>query len=191
VGYEVEVKYRSVDHERVRRLLLERGAREEPAVDQEDVYLRHPSRDFALTHEALRIRRVGSENLVTYKGPRFPGPTKTREELELAFDPGERSYRDLTRLFANLGFEPVATIRKRRVAFHLNGASHDVEVTLDRAEGLGDFAEIEALTSEESGLPAAQAAVLALAAELGLDRVEPRSYLRMALEAREQAGGHR
>ncbi len=188
MGYEVEVKYRSVDHNRVRRLLLERGATEDPAVEQEDVYMRHPSRDFALTREALRIRRVGSENLVTYKGPRFPGPTKTREEIELAFTPGEPSYQDLTRLFANLGFEAVATIRKRRVPFHLVRTDHRIEVTLDRAEGLGDFAEIEALTGDPARLPAAQAAVLALAEELGLDQVEPRSYLRMALEARESAG---
>ena len=55
---------------------------------------------------------------------------------------------------------------------------------LDRADGLGDFAEIETLAATESDLPAAQAAVLALANELGLTEVEPRSYLRMSLEAR-------
>ncbi len=183
MGYEVEVKYRAVDHERVRRLLLERGASEDPAVDQEDVYLRHPSRDFAVTNEALRIRRVGAENRITYKGPRLPGPTKTREEIELPFGPGEASYRELARLFANLGFEPVAAIRKRRTPFRLTASSLAMEVTLDRAHGLGDFVEIEALASSESDLPAAQQAVLDLAVELGLDHVEPRSYLRMALEA--------
>lgn len=183
MGYEIEVKYRAVDHVRIRRLLLERGATEEPAIDQEDVYLRHPSRDFAVTHEALRLRRIGSENRVTYKGPRFPGPTKTREEIELPFEPGEASYRDLAHLFANLGFEPVATIRKHRTPFHLTASALPIEVTLDRAEGLGDFVEIEAMASDASGLPAAQQAVLDLARELGLDQVEPRSYLRMALEA--------
>ncbi|MHB1561263.1 MAG: class IV adenylate cyclase [Isosphaeraceae bacterium] len=183
MGYEVEVKYRAVDHDRIRRLLLERGATEDPAVDQEDVYLRHPSRDFAVTNEALRIRRVGAENRITYKGPRLPGPTKTREEIELLFQPGESSYGELARLFANLGFEPVAAIRKRRTPFHVTASGHAIEVTLDRADGLGDFVEIEALASGESDLPAAQQAVLDLAVELGLDQVEPRSYLRMALEA--------
>ncbi len=56
-----------------------------------------------------------------------------------------------------------------------------MEVVLDRAEGLGDFAEVESL-SEERGLAEAQEAVLALARELGLTEVEPRSYLRMLLE---------
>ncbi len=185
MSYEVEMKFRSADHDRLRRVLLERGAREEPAVNQEDVYLRHPSRDFAQTHEALRLRRIGPDNRVTYKGPRFPGPTKTREEIELPFGEGEDAFRSLFRLFENLGFAPVATIRKRRTTFHVAGPPHEIEVTLDRVDELGDFAEIETIVRDEAELPPAQAAVLALAAELGLSRIEPRSYLRMVLEARE------
>ena len=89
----------------------------------------------------------------------------------------------LSRLFANLGFQPVATIRKSRTTFHLTEQLRKIEVALDQAEGLGDFAEIETLAATESDLPAAQAAVLAVASQLGLTEVEPRSYLRMALEA--------
>jgi adenylate cyclase class 2 len=187
MGFEVEVKYRSADHDRLRSLLLDRGAREDAPVEQEDVYLRHPSRDFALTNEALRLRHIGADNRITYKGPRFPGPTKTREEIEISMAPGDSNARDLARLFENLGFRPVAAIRKRRTTFHLTYPPHDIEVSLDRVEGLGDFAEIETIAPEETGLSSAQATVLALATELGLDQVEPRSYLRMALEAREDA----
>ena len=185
MSFEVEVKYRSVDHDRLRGLLVESGAREARAVEQQDIYLHHPARDFAQTHEALRLRRIGAENRVTYKGPRFPGPTKTREEIEISFDAGEASFRDLARLFENLGFRPVATVRKRRSTFHLSRPPHEIEISLDRADGLGDFAEIEAIASDDAALPSAQAAVLALAAQLGLDQVEPRSYLRMVLEARQ------
>jgi adenylate cyclase class IV len=59
-----------------------------------------------------------------------------------------------------------------------------MEVALDRVEGLGDFAEIEIVAETQSELAAAQAAVLTLAADLGLIEMEPRSYLRMALEVR-------
>jgi adenylate cyclase class IV len=52
---------------------------------------------------------------------------------------------------------------------------------------LGDFAEIEAIADDEAALPSAQATVLALASQLGLDQVEPRSYLRMILEVRQDA----
>jgi adenylate cyclase class 2 len=185
MSFEVEVKFRSVDHDRLRRLLTEAGAREVPPVDQEDLYLSHPSRDFAQTNEALRLRRIGGDNRITYKGPKLPGPTKTREEIELPFEAGEDAFGQLSRLFENLGFLPVAAVRKRRTTFHLARPPHEIEVTLDRAEGLGDFAEIEAIAPTESDLPAAQAAVLDLAARLGLEQVEPRSYLRMILEARQ------
>jgi adenylate cyclase, class 2 len=130
----------------------------------------------------LRIRRIGVENRITYKGPRLSGPTKTREEIEIAVTSGEGAFSQLVRLFENLGFRPVATVRKSRTPFHLNREGLAVEVVLDRAVGLGDFAEIEALAATKSELPAAQAAVLALAQELGLTEVEPRSYLRMLLE---------
>ncbi len=145
MSFEVEMKYRSADHDGLRRLLLDRGAREEPAVDQEDVYLRHPSRDFAQTHEALRLRRIGPDNRVTYKGPRFPGPTKTREEIELPFEEGEDAFRALFRLFENLGFAPVATVRKRRTSFHLAVRHMRSRSRSTASMSLGDFAEIEAI----------------------------------------------
>jgi adenylate cyclase class 2 len=82
----------------------------------------------------------------------------------------------------------VASVRKVRRAFHLVREGRAMEVVLDRAEGLGDFAEVEAL-AEGEGLASAQAAVLGLAKELGLERVEPRSYLRMILERDGRIGG--
>jgi adenylate cyclase class 2 len=182
MSFEVEVKYRAVDHDLLVRRLLEKGAVAAPELAQEDIYLSHPSRDFTQTNEAFRVRRLGSENRITYKGPRRSGPTKTREEIEIPFAPGEEAAARLLRLFENLGFRTVAAIRKRRKPFHLTYHDHELEVALDLAEGLGAFAEIEAFAHGESDLPAAQQAVLDLAAELGLSEVEPRSYLRMALE---------
>jgi adenylate cyclase class 2 len=187
MSYEVEVKYRLADPDQLHRRLAARGAAGRPAISQEDTYLSHPSRDFAVTNEALRLRRIGGENRITYKGPRKSGPTKTREEIEIVVAPGHDAWRGLLRLFEALGFLPVATIRKRRTPFHLVAHGYDIEVALDHAEGLGDFAEIETLAATDTDLPAAQAAVLSVAEQLGLTEVEPRSYLRMTLDARPQA----
>jgi adenylate cyclase class 2 len=184
MSYEVEVKYRSVDLDQLERRLTEQGAVGGAATEQEDTYLCHPARDFALTNEALRLRRVMDENRITYKGPRLHGPTKTREEIEIGVAGGEHARRGLVRLFERLGFQPVATIRKTRKPFHLAFDGRDIEAALDRALGLGDFIEIETQALSETDLPAAQAAVLTLADQLGLTEVEPRSYLRMALDAR-------
>jgi adenylate cyclase class 2 len=181
MGYEVEVKFRDADHDAIGARLLALGAEPGSPVEQEDVYLAHPARDFAATGEAFRLRRDGPDNRVTYKGPKHAGPTKTREEIEIGFDRGAASWEEMHRLFAALGFRPVATVRKLRRPFHLVRGGRAMEVVLDRAEGLGDFAEVEALAGDDD-LDRAQAAVLALARELGLERVETRSYLRMLLE---------
>ena len=183
MGYEIEIKYRLANFTLLEERLAERGARCESVSAQEDWYLSHPSRDFAVSHEALRLRRIDLENRITYKGPRHAGPTKTREELEISFAPGEQAFLDLKRLLENLGFRTVATVRKTRKAYHWSSLGVELEIVLDLAENLGHFAEIEALAESEAALPAAQAAVLAAAQELGLTEVEPRSYLRMHLEA--------
>jgi adenylate cyclase class 2 len=189
MSFEVEVKYRLVDHHRLAERLVDRGATVGPAVAHEDTYLSHPTRDFAVTNEALRLRRIGTENCITYKGPRRAGPTKTREEIELSVPGGDAAFARLSRLFEILGFRPIATIKKSRTSFHLTEQRHVLEVALDHAEGLGDFAEIETIAATEADQPAAQAAVLDLAVELGLTDVEPRSYLRMVLEARAVRSG--
>lgn len=182
MSFEIEVKYRSVDHPALARALGELGARASAGVDQEDTYMNHPARDFAATNEAFRVRRIGLDNRITYKGPKHEGPTKTREEIEIPFAAGAGPFADLVRLYEILGFRTVATIRKRRESFHLRFEDHDLEIALDRAEGLGDFAEIEAIAADAADLPRAQQAVLDLARRLDLTDVEPRSYLRMHLE---------
>ncbi len=185
MSFEVEVKYRTSDRATLVERLKALGAVPAGAVPQADAYLNHPARDFAQTNEALRVRRVGDFNHVTYKGPKRAGPTKTREEIEIPCGEGEDAYAKVVRLFESLDFRPIAVIRKWRHPFHLTYQGRAMEVVLDMAEGLGEFAEVEAIARDESDLPAAQDAVLNLARELGLTEVEPRSYLRMALEMKD------
>ena len=182
MSYEVEVKFRGADHVALASRLAEMGAEAGPENDQEDVYLAHPARDFVQTNEALRLRREGGENRVTYKGPRLGGPTKTREEVEVTLASGHEALERMTQVFEILGFRTIATVRKTRQTFHLSYRDHDVAIGLDRAEGLGSFAEVETLAAGPDALPAAQEAVLDLARDLGLVEVEPRSYLRMVLD---------
>lgn len=186
MGFEIEIKFRVADHDELRRKLAGRGIEPGAAVDHRDDYLAHPSRDFAATGEAFRIRGEGPANRITYKGPKLGGPAKTREEIEVAFAEGEEARGQLARVFELLGFRPVATVRKRRTEYHLESGGRPMAVSLDLAEGLGAFAEVEALAGAEADLADAQRAVVALAGELGLSEVEPRSYLRMVLEAEGQ-----
>jgi adenylate cyclase class 2 len=183
MAFEVELKFRDADHPSLRARLTTAGAESLGSVDQADSYLAHPSRDFSSTGEALRLRRVGPENLVTYKGPKLSGPAKTREEIELAFEPGPEGFADLSRLWSHLGFLPVATVRKTRDRHRLSRSGLTFEIALDSVDGLGPFAEIETIAPSPDDLLPAQQAVVHLASELGLPphSIEPRSYLRMLL----------
>ena len=71
--YEVELKFRVADLPAVEGRLAALGARFAAPVEQVDRYFAHPARDFAQTDEALRLRRVGDEIAITWKGPRLAG----------------------------------------------------------------------------------------------------------------------
>ncbi len=184
MAYEIEMKFRVASQDDLAGRLATLGAAVGPTVLERDLYWNHPARDFAQTHEAFRIRQIDDTNRITYKGPRHPGPTKTREELEIPFASGRDSFEQLGELLARLGFTPVGVVEKSRTSYSLARDSIPMVITLDQVAGLGDFAEIEAITKSEPEIPAAQAAVVELAKSLGLTELEPRSYLRMVLAAR-------
>lgn len=185
MSYEVELKFRVDDHAALAGRLSDIGVLIDVPLAQDDLYLAHPSRDFLKTDEALRLRRAGESNHITYKGPRRPGPTKTREEIEIPFADGPESRADMARLLERLGFRTILEVRKTRLTYRFGYRNRPMIVTLDKVEGLGAFAEVETSAVGEADLPAAQQAVLDLARELHLSDIEPRSYLRMVLERNE------
>ena len=75
---EVEAKYRLPDPTAVESRLREWGAVLVADHAEADHYLNAPDRDFARTDEALRLRRIGEQNFLTYKGPRRDATSKTR-----------------------------------------------------------------------------------------------------------------
>src|SRR5689334_8755809 len=101
--YEVEQKFPLPNTANTEAKLAELGAQFEPPIEQIDHYFRHPSRDFATTDEALRLRQVGPENFITYKGPKIDPATKTRRELELPLTDGPKTFAQFTELLGALG----------------------------------------------------------------------------------------
>ncbi len=182
MGFEIEVKYCVADPAALIERLHQIGATGSGASEHADLYLAHPGRDFRQTDEALRLRRIGKENHITYKGPKRAGPTKTREEIELPLGSGPEIFSQWTTIFERLGFRPIALVKKTRDEFGVDCLGRHVSVTIDNTGALGHFAEVETLATDDADLAPAQEAVLELAARLGLTKVEPRSYLGMTLE---------
>jgi len=179
--FEVEQKFPLTDEAALLSKLASLGSVPGEAKAQVDCYYSHPARDFAATDEALRIRRVGELNFITYKGPKLDPKTKTRREIELPLPPGAQVAIEYGRLLAALGFRPVAEVHKQRRLVVLEWQSRQVEVAIDDVQRVGRFVELE-LSADEADLDAARAALAALALTLGLTGGERRSYLELLLE---------
>ena len=175
--YEVEIKV-PADLDVVRDRLRAAGAKRVGARRQTDTYYDAPHRDFAETDEALRIRReaplsdrkagesggadaADAAATVTYKGPLLDDASKTRAEHETGVDDGEA----LAAALAGLGFEPAATVEKRREFWAYDGFT----VTLDAVTGLDEYVEIEREVEAEADVHAAREAAVETLDRLGLD----------------------
>jgi adenylate cyclase class 2 len=178
---EIEQKFRVDDPAALRAKLTELGATFRPEIVQRDAYFNHPARDFAVTDEALRIRSVGDENVITYKGKKLGGGVKTRREIELPVGSGHETAEQLGEMLTLLGFRPSAVVEKHRTPGELTLDGVHYELALDEVEGIGTFFEAE-LVVEDSEREQAQARIHALQERLGLEMVETRSYLEMVLE---------
>ncbi len=179
--YEVEMKFPAVDRAALESRLAELGAAIAAPQSEADVYFAHPVRDFAKSDEALRIRRKGASNFITYKGPKIDAATKTRREIDLPLVPGEQAAQAWTDLLEALGFRPFGEVRKSRRKARVDWQGRSVEISLDEVVGLGVFVELE-LIAEADDLDAARSCILSLAATLGLEGSERRSYLELLLE---------
>lgn len=178
---EVEHKYRVTDLADMERRLADLQATIAEAQLQVDTYFAHPARDFAVTDEALRIRRVGERNYVTYKGPKLDTVTKTRREIDLPLEPHEAGAAAFGELLLALGFRRVRDVPKQRRRVEIAWQGWHVDASLDEVAGLGHFIELE-LAVAEADVPAAKDCLASLAERLELRDGERRSYLELLMQ---------
>jgi adenylate cyclase, class 2 len=177
---EVEAKYRVADHAGVEARLRGWGAVAVADHAEEDHYLNAPDRDFAKTDEALRLRRIGDRNFLTYKGPRRDTTTKTRPELEIPCPPGDDPAAAFLALFGHLGYRRTAVVKKRRRIYDLARDGFSLHVCLDDVEDVGRFVELE-IVADEAREADALATLDRTATDLALTDGETRSYLEQLL----------
>ena len=183
VEYEVEQKFPIADVAAFEVKVAALGATVSEPHSEIDHYYAHPSRDFAVSDEALRIRRTDRSSYLTYKGPKVDATTKTRREIELALWPQEAKVQTLENLLEALGFTPVAEVCKYRRKATISWQRRQIEAALDEVVDVGTFVELE-LVADEGDLEPAKACIASLARELGLSGSERRSYLELLLERR-------
>lgn len=180
---EIEMKFPVAEFGAVEQKLAAWQARREPAIAEADHYFNAPDRDFARTDEALRLRRIGAHNIITYKGPKQAGPAKTRVEIEVPLEDGAEAADGFCRLVQKLGYRPTAVVRKQRTIWHFARAGFDLQACLDEVEDVGRFVEVEIVAAPERRSEA-ERVLQDVAKELGLHDSERKSYLEMLLARR-------
>ncbi|MBI3824017.1 MAG: class IV adenylate cyclase [Planctomycetes bacterium] len=177
---EIELKFPVADFVPIVQRLSNWHAKVQPTIDEADHYFNAPDRDFGKTDEAFRLRCIGAQNRLTYKGPKQAGPAKTRTEIEIAIEPGVHAADQFCKLVQHLGYRPTAVVKKRRTIHEFARDGFNLQVCCDEVETLGRFVEVE-IVAEPSDRQRAEAVLMAVARDLGLSVSEPRSYLEMVL----------
>jgi adenylate cyclase class 2 len=186
-SYEVEVKVPINDEKAIEQTILKAGGKRLNSETQSDLYYDHPCRSFSLTDESIRIRaRESADDYslplsehspieLTYKGPRVDKTTKTRLEYTSGID----DFNAITSILQHTGFKLVATIKKNRVFFDIDG----ITVSIDSVEGVGTFIEIELLAKGEKEMKGAKDRIFSLMKHLNLDQklMVRESYLELYL----------
>ncbi|OUJ18953.1 Adenylate cyclase CyaB, class 2 (thermophilic) [Methanonatronarchaeum thermophilum] len=146
---------------------------------QKDIYFNHPSRDFAQTDEALRIRKTNNKTYLTYKGTKLDKVSKSREEIETPIS----NYSKHKKILTKLGFKPVEEIKKTRKKYKIN----QYKILIDKIDELGTYIEIETETTPNQYKKSLEGAKKHIK-KLGFTEKDyiQKSYLEMKLEKTEQ-----
>ena len=176
MNFEIELKAYYDNEEELRSKLESLGAVSVSKLEEEDVYFSHPSRNFAETGEAFRLRKSGHDFCFTYKGPRHSSGIKIREEIEFSVGDYSAAYAMLEKL----SFIPRGKVKKVREIF----AYSDITICLDDVEEVGKFIEIEKIGSDKSAI---EQEILLIAQKLGISRLEKRSYLTMLMDIKKNS----
>ncbi|GAB6055736.1 class IV adenylate cyclase [Methanobacterium alkalithermotolerans] len=173
---EVEVKARIDDFEGIRKKLISMGAKNKGIQRQDDTYFNAPHRDFAKTDEALRIRKIPSDDgmkvYMTYKGSKMDDLSKTRLEVEVMVEDSIKT----AKIFECLGFKGEKKVTKDREVYHLK----DMIISLDTIHNLGQFIEIEKEIPEGDDYEKVRDEIFQIYEKLGVSEgFERKSYLEL------------
>ncbi|MDX1980021.1 MAG: class IV adenylate cyclase [Bryobacteraceae bacterium] len=132
---ETEIKIAVTGFERIRARLKSLGfARSQPRLFEANMLFDTPGADLRSGGRLLRVRRVGKQTILTYKGPAETGRHKSREELEIVVSDEAMCQAILDRL----GFKPTFRYEKYRTEYS-DGRG---VVTLDQTP-IGNYLELE------------------------------------------------
>jgi adenylate cyclase class 2 len=135
---ETEVKIAVKQPDAMRDLLRARGFHESVSRRLEvNTLYDTPEARLRQNSMLLRVREVGGDCIITWKGPGSPGAHKSRPEIETSAGSAEK----LGRILVEIGFQPTFRYEKFRTEYKISADAPGV-VTLDETP-IGNFLELE------------------------------------------------
>ena len=98
-----------------------------------------PESDLRLS-ETFRLRKVKDSSCITYKKQHFEGKMWIYSD---EYETKVESYETIKTIISLLGLEPLITVHNKRKIYKYN----DYEIELEEVEGLGNFIEVERLST--------------------------------------------
>jgi adenylate cyclase class 2 len=141
--FEVEVKARVKNLEKLKSKLEAMGCVFSKEIEQEDRIFTDSDEDFAAYQPGvnfLRIREQGDKVLFTLKRSRSNELDSIEHEITV------NDADELKNIIQSLGYHEAARVNKRRQQTKYK----EYQISLDEVEGLGKFIEVEQFTDEES-----------------------------------------
>ena len=135
MAVEIEAKIKVSDHDGLRERLEKLGAVCQGEQLETNIYFDMADSQLRKGDRALRLRCVGGEYTLAYKGPAQPSKFKQREEIQTGVADGPA----LVKLLGEVGFEQSLVFEKRRESWVLDECC----VELDVLPLLGTFVEVE------------------------------------------------
>ena len=184
---EIEIKVKIPSIEEMASQLEAAGAIFGGDLEHEDYYFDKPEKlgSFARTDEALRMRvsrnlsQATEKCFLTYKGGKVDSTTKTREEIEVGVDNGQK----LRDIIKKIGFREIIVVKKDRKNYTMD----DISIMLDRVQYLDDpYMEVEIVVDDPDSLEPTREKLFGFLETLGFSRddSERRSYLELVLSSR-------
>lgn len=169
---EIKIPVREGELDRLRSSLSEMGSElSSPRRFEENLIFDSPLQKLFENDCLLRLRTVGGQHVLTYKGKQKPDSVlKVRPEAETRIDDAL----EVRRILEALGFTVGCRYDKHREKWTAVVSQQELEVCLDETP-IGDFVEIEG--------DAQAIRSLAKTLSLDLDKAVTRSYLELYLEA--------
>jgi adenylate cyclase class 2 len=141
---EIEAKILEINREKVEYGLAKMGARKVFDGEMETFFYDFKDGSIVKSRNVLRLRREGTQVVLTYKNVTANREAKIAEEYSVVVS----DLAGIQKILEELGFVLIESMQKHRTSYDLKGAHFDIDRYSGKYGYIPEFLEIEAISIE-------------------------------------------